>query len=226
MYLVQSDEDQQGQAMMDLQTMPSLITPGTILFAVLKNTVNSDQPRTPVMARIIAGPYKDATVLGNFTREDDRLVVRFTQLIPKGSAMPIYLNAYAIDPNTSETSVASDADHHYFSRYASLFAASFLQGFGQLFSQNNTEVVCNDGDVCTYTPVELSTRRGVYAGLGQVGEAISGEIRKNFNRAPTVTLERGTGVGVLVMSASYRSNSDEQKPFSEKNHEQTKQDER
>ncbi|WP_440616502.1 TrbI/VirB10 family protein [Cysteiniphilum sp. 6C5] len=187
----------------DLMTM---FKAGDILIAVIDTSVNSDQPNTPVLAHIVVGPYKHAKLLGSFVREEDRLVVRFNTLSIENHAKSISINAYAIDQHTAQTALASDVDHHYVLRYGSLFAASFLQGFGTYFSnaqQNNNRWCYTDRitgrEVCQGSEVAMSAKNAAYSGLGQIGTALSSSMSKQFDKPPTVTLDQGSAIGVLIM---------------------------
>ncbi|WP_151193875.1 DotG/IcmE/VirB10 family protein [Cysteiniphilum sp. JM-1] len=183
-----------------------LLKAGDILFAVLQSQLDSDQPNTPVLAKVVEGKLKGTKLLGNFAREDDKLVVKFSQLSSKDFAHSIAITAYAVDAETAQSALASSVNHHYFERYGSLFAAAFLQGFGNYFSQSGmqTTTICPAGSIgpCTTTTgrTNESMQYGLYAGAGQVGSAFSGALEKEFSRPPTVKLDKGAGIGVLVMA--------------------------
>lgn len=179
-----------------------LFKAGDILVATIDTAVNSDQPNTPVMATIATGRFKNAKLLGSFTRVDDRVIIQFNTLSAKDLLQSVSINAYAIDQNTAQTALATDVDHHYLLRYGSLFAASFLQGFGTYFDRKQQIIIFerSDRDVDLQNSASLSTRNAAYAGLGQIGTALSNAMAKQFNRPPTVTLDQGTAVGILIMS--------------------------
>ncbi|WP_162902422.1 DotG/IcmE/VirB10 family protein [Facilibium subflavum] len=177
-----------------------LFKAGDILFGVIDTALNSDQPSTPVLASIVTGPYRGAKLLGSFTREDEKLVIKFNTLALKDKSQSISINAFAVNQKTAQTALATDVDHHYLLRYGSLFAASFLQGFGTYFSDNQYQ--CPAGAyIC------INTQKGdlkplseaAYSGLGQIGSALSSNMASQFNRAPTVTLDQGSPIGVLIM---------------------------
>lgn len=180
-----------------------MIKAGTIHYAVLETGLNSDQPNTPVMATIISGRYKGARLLGGFSSVNERLVIQFN--VMTGDAFPesIGINAFAIDADTAANSLVSDVDHHYMLRYGSLFAASFLQGFGQAYQNFQ---YCPPGvTTCqVYQPNNIPTNdrtisTAKYMGLGQIGTNMSAEVMRNFANPPTVTVDRGTGIGILYM---------------------------
>jgi intracellular multiplication protein IcmE len=92
-------------------------------------------------------------------------------------------------------------------RYGSLFAAGFLQGFGNAYASymyngcppNSPCFVINTGSSNNNSNSLPPTQSAVYQGLGQVGTNLSGVMMQNFNTAPTVTLNQGTGMGILFM---------------------------
>ena len=174
---------------------------GDVLFAVIDTAINSDQPNTPVLARIVTGPYRNAKLLGTFTREEDKLVIKFNTLALKNRPSSIPINAYAIDQRTAQTAMATNVDHHYLMRYGSLFAASFLQGFGTYFS-NYQAYQCPSNSICINTDTNHlnPVSEAMYSGLGQIGTSLSDSVIKNFNKPPTVTLDQGSPIGVLIMS--------------------------
>ena len=183
-----------------------MIKAGDILYAVIDTSVNSDQPGTPVRAKIVTGKYKGTILLGGFVREQDKVVVSFTLMSGKQFSSSLPISAYAINGKTAQTAMASDVDHHYLTRFGSLFAASFLQGFGTYFSQNTATICINPGNcIGVDQQARESAANAAYAGVGQVGTQLSNSLASEFNRPPTVTLNQGTTVGILFMKDVSRS---------------------
>lgn len=181
-------------------TPPALITAGTVYYGVLDTAVSSDQADAPVMATIEQGPFKNAKLLGAFRLEGERLVVQFDSMTAPGAGHTIPITAYAIDGVTAQNALVSDVDHHYLLRYGSLFAAAFLQGFGNAYA--NWQPSCGaGGDNCTivttYEPEPPSTKQALYQGLGQIGQNLSSEVGQYFSTPVTVTLNQGMGIGIL-----------------------------
>ncbi|MGJ3493227.1 intracellular multiplication protein IcmE [Piscirickettsia salmonis] len=184
-----------------------MIKSGSIVFAVLDTQLNSDQPGTPVMATVVQGKYKNAKLLGSFQRENDKLVIKFNQMSIATMNSSLKINAYAVNATTAQNALASDVNHHYLLRYGGLFAAAFLQGFGEYYS-DTASTICGDSTTCIVTGDQSSdddsasqtTRKAMYSGLGSVGSALSQAAADNFNRPPTVTLNQGVGMGILFMN--------------------------
>lgn len=179
-----------------------IIKAGTIQFAVLDTALNSDQPGTPVLAKIVSGKYRGSRLMGSFVREKDKLVVRFSRMNIPNRATTLAINAFAISAKTAQNALASSVNHHYLYRYGSLFAAGFLQGFGNAFQ--TTQPTCPPGTPCTIVgnadATRATTQQAVYQGLGQVGSNWSNALENNFNTPPTVKLDQGVGMGILFMT--------------------------
>ncbi|WP_119344109.1 DotG/IcmE/VirB10 family protein [Facilibium subflavum] len=172
---------------------------GSVIYAVIDTAINSDQPSTPVLATVVTGPYRNAKLLGGFTREDKRLVIKFTSISIDGAKASTPISAYAIDAKTAQTALASDVDNHYMLRYGSLFASAFLDGFGNYFtySQQPSPSIWFDFN---YQRPPPTVKDAAYAGLGKVGQATSQAMQAQFARPPTVTVDQGTAVGILLMN--------------------------
>ena len=177
--------------------------PGDMLYAVIDTGVNSDVP-SAVMATVASGKYRNARLLGKFQRFEERIVLGFSRIVLE-SGEESQLEAYAVDPSTSEASVASSVDTHFLSRWGGLIASAFLEGLGEAkrFSgaqstvygggfagQSSDQMVWN-----SYSPSEQA-----WIAAGKVGTKASKIFEKNFERPPTVYLESGTPVGVLVLN--------------------------
>ncbi|WP_151193495.1 TrbI/VirB10 family protein [Cysteiniphilum sp. JM-1] len=175
--------------------LPPRIQAGEILFAVIHTSVNSDQKGTPVLAEVVTGEYKGAKLIGAFQLADKSLVIKFNMLaLPGQKALAI--DAFAVDPDSAQMGMASDVDNHYLSRYGSLFAASFLEGFGNAFNQSSNYYIY-PYDQKFPIQREVTVDDAIASGLGQMGTAMADEVKQNFRRPPTVTLNQGTSIGVL-----------------------------
>jgi intracellular multiplication protein IcmE len=181
---------------------PPVIHAGEILFAVLDTSVNSDQPG-PILATIVAGRFNGAKLIGSFTRPDngDKLVISFNMMSVPGASKTTSINAYAIDPSTARTALASRVNHHYLSRYGSLFAATFIEGFGNAFQSAGTTVTIGGTGGVTTTTVANGVGRSVLEnaviGLSTVGQNWGQVAMRNVNTPVTIDLFSGTGLGIL-----------------------------
>lgn len=177
------------------------LKPGDVLYAIIDTGVNSDVP-SAVMATVAQGKYRNSRLLGSFQRHEERMVLAFSRVIlPDGKNLQ--LEAYAVDPQTSEASVASSVDTHFFSRWGGLIASSFLEGLGgaKRYSgasstvygygnQSSDQMVWNN-----YSPEDQA-----WIAMGKVGEKAAKIFEKGFDRPPTVYLESGSPVGILIIN--------------------------
>lgn len=188
---------------------PVSIKAGSILFGVIDTALDSDQPGTPVLAHIVEGPLRGAHLMGGFTLAGKALVVQFNTMSLPTSPASFGINAYAVDAKTANNSVATSVNNHYLLRYGMLFAAAFLQGFGNAYqnytyncppgTQNCSVVNTNSSGVTTQNN-SVTTSEAFYQGLGQIGTNVGQAAAQEFNTPPTVKVASGTGIGVLFMS--------------------------
>jgi hypothetical protein len=90
-------------------------------------------------------------------------------------------------------------DHHRLSRWGGLIAASFLEGFGSAVANSGVSADNRWGDaIVTKTP-DYSVEDQTWIAAGKVGEVMGSKASKNFDREPTVTLNEGIPIGVLII---------------------------
>lgn len=179
-----------------------IIRAGEVLFAVLDSTVDSDEP-SPILATIVAGPFKGSKLIGSFNLPSNgtKLVITFNMLSVPGAPKTTSINAYAIDPNTARTALATTVNHHYLLRYGSLFAATWLEGFGNAVQSANTTITIGGTGVTQATTIQnginRSTLENAVIGLATLGKSWGQVAMQNVNTPITVTVCGGTGIGVL-----------------------------
>lgn len=184
---------------------PALIKAGSVLFAVLDTGVNSDYKDSPVMATIVTGEYKGAKLLGKLVTTEgvsgqmDRVILNFTLMNTDDWPKSRPVTAYAIDPDTARTVLASSVNYHYLQRFGALMATSFLQGYGEAFSSSGGTSVASAFGTSQTNP-ELNPSAKLAVALGQMAQAV-GEATKGYTeRPPTVKVNAGVGLGILFMS--------------------------
>ena len=182
----------------------ALVKAGDVLFAVLDTAVNTDQPG-PILATIVAGNLKGTKLIGSFNLpgNSDKMVINFNMMSIPGTSGTTSITAYAIDPNTGRTALASRSDHHYLLRYGSLFASHFLEGFGNAFQSANTTVQIGGTGGVSNTTISNGVGRSVLEnaviGLATVGKSWGRVAQEQFSTPTTVELFSGTGLGILFM---------------------------
>ena len=197
----------------NLANPPQIIKAGTVYFATTQNKVSSTQPGTPVMAKIITGPYKGSKILGGFSTEGKKLLIKFNTMVMDSREKSFSIGrTYAIDTKDGQMAVETDVNNHYLFRYGSLFASAFLEGLGQAYTPSATYcypvfpstsnpsggMSCSGGG--SDNPNQVNTKVALMRGVGQFGTKLAQNIGKNFNTPPTVTVAQGTLIGILFMN--------------------------
>jgi len=176
-----------------------VIKAGTITYAVLNTSINSDNT-TPILATIVSGPLKGSKLIGSFVKTgmySKQLAISFTQLNNPSFKTTLGISCVAIDPSTARTALSGQVNNHYLMRYGSLLASSFLQGVGTAYQgATSTIVTTAAGSAVSYTPP--NTKQLVMVGLGQVGSKWGQQVSTFVNRPVTIKIASGTGVGILI----------------------------
>lgn len=178
------------------------IKTGDILFAVLDTAVNSDEPG-PILATIVSGKFKGTKLIGSFNLPSNAnsMVITFNTMSIPGAAKTNSISAFAIDPNTARTALSSRTDHHYLMRYGSLFASSFLEGFGNAFQSADTTVTVGGtggaNNITVQNGIGRSSLENAVIGLATVGKSWGQASQQLFSTPVTVEVYAGTGIGVL-----------------------------
>ena len=105
---------------------------------------------------------------------------------------------FAIDVNTAKN---VKVNNHYFLRYGTVFATSFVEGLSEALLQSgqSTTTFPQTGAISTVKD-KLSDSKLIAAGLGKVGTNISNEAKSLIKTPPTVVMRKGATFGVLFMS--------------------------
>ena len=174
-----------------------LIPAGRGIYAHPVLAVSSDAS-APVVFQADTGPLAGDRMIGTFARQEDRLVIHINQVIHNGE--PIGVDGLVIAPGSMETSVASNVDQHYVSRFLLPAAAAFVAGLGQATAQtsNSAAVLSPFGGVTTTSRLNIQQQAGIAAGAAaaQVGSTLN-EARP---KGPTVSLEPNVAVGVMFLT--------------------------
>jgi len=181
-----------------------LVKAGSILFAVLDTEANSDYPDSPIMATIVEGKFKGAKLLGKLVTTKsvsgqlDRISLSFSIMNMDQWDNTKAITAYAIDPDTAHTVLASQVDYHYLQRFGAIMATSFMQGYANTLLQSGGTSTTGIFGTSTTSPA-LSPASKIAAGFGQVGQNLSSVTKNYTNIPPTVKVDSGVGLGILFM---------------------------
>lgn len=174
-----------------------LMPAGRGVYARTVLAASSDQGG-PVDVEALSGPIAGNRMTGNFERREDRLVVKLTKMtLQDGTQQSI--DALVIAPDSMETSVASNVDQHYTSRFVLPVAAAFVAGLGQAFAQSNQTVVAGPlGGATAFQRLNLGQQLGV--GAGVAGQQLGAILHDAAPKGPTVTLDANVNVGVVFLA--------------------------
>ncbi|MBP9867494.1 MAG: hypothetical protein KBC88_01015 [Alphaproteobacteria bacterium] len=190
----------QSVANIELKEQLKVIIPaGDIAYAQLLIEANSDI-KGPIVALVVSGPFSGAKALGTFTREDEYLVMQFTSITGKeGHSIPI--TAFAVDPATTLTGLATEVDHRYWTRIILPAAAKFVEGVGSAIAEKGTTTVTvsSGGDsTSTQDSSNIDVEQELYKGVEEASKTV-GEILKEDGKdvEPLVRVKAGTPIGLL-----------------------------
>ena len=173
-----------------------LIPAGRGIFAHTVLAASSDQ-NSPVVLEADSGPIAHARLIGGFSREGERLVVRINKMSFGGPDVGV--DGLVVSPDTAEAGVATSVEQHYLARFLLPAGAAFVSGLGQAFAQSNSTVVASPfGGATALQRLNLGQQLGVGAGVAgaRVGQALD----QAAPRASTVHLDKNSSVGVMFLS--------------------------
>jgi len=179
-------------------TKPPAVKAGSIMFAVLMTSINTDEPG-PILATIVEGKFKGGRLIGSIQNQGRKVQLNFNTLTLPDIPTSIPINAIAIDEKTARTAFSSKTDNHYLLRYGSLFASSFIEGYGQATLTSGTTVI-NSQTATQVSSPNLSPKGKFQVALGNVGNRYGSIAGNLFNTPPTVYVYPGTAMGILFLS--------------------------
>jgi len=172
-------------------------------YGELLTAVNTDEAG-PVMAKVVSGALNGATLLGKAEvagPNSQKAGLHFTTASIPGQTNSIAIDAWAIDPETARTAIATHVDNHYLLRYGSLFASAFLGGYGDALikgGQNQQLITSPSGSIVQTD--QYSNKQLMLAGIGNVGKQASTSMASVFNRPSTIEISPKIGIGILFTS--------------------------
>jgi intracellular multiplication protein IcmE len=174
-----------------------IIPAGRGIFAHPILALSSDETG-PVVLQADSGPIAGDRMIGNFSRENDRLIINVYQIIHNGQ--PISCSGVVIAPDTMQAAVASGVDQHYIARFLLPAAAAFVEGLGNAIAttSNTTQVLSPLGGATSTTNLNFHQQLGVATGVAaaQIGSTLAQDAPKG----PTITLDANVAVGVMFIS--------------------------
>lgn len=157
----------------------------------------SSDANSPVVLQADSGQIAGDRLIGSFSREEERLVIRINRVIHNGQEISV--EGIVVAPGTMEASVASSVDQHYASRFILPAAASFVAGLGQAFALSNSSITQSPfGGATALQRLNLGQQFGVAAGAAgaRVGQTLDAAAPKG----PTIKVDVNSSVGVMFLS--------------------------
>lgn len=195
----------QGGAASNVQQTPALklARAGDLQCGQVDTAVNTDEPG-PVLATIWQeGELKRTKLLGKIEtgQNAQKATLHFTTANIPGVNGSVQVDAYAVDPNTARTALATDVDNHLVQRYGLFLAATFLEGYGTAIMQagQNQQLVASPSGTVVQTDA-LDNTQILSAAAGNVGKRVADSLADGVNRKPTITIDSGTAVCFLFMN--------------------------
>ena len=173
--------------------MPALrwVTGRTVL------ATNSDSGG-PVVAELTSGPLAGDRVKGTAQKHEDRLTVTLSELtLQDGRTVPV--SAMLMAPDSKETAVASDVNHHYVPRIVLPTLAAGIQGLGQALALSGSSVFSGPyGASQNYNTFNGGQLAGIAAGTaaGQANQVLQQQTPKQS----TVNLAADVDVGIMFLA--------------------------
>ncbi len=162
-----------------------------------KLATNSDSGG-PVVAEITSGPLAGDRVKGTAQKHEDRLTVTMNELtLQDGRTVPV--NAMLMAPDSKETAIASDVDHHYIPRIVLPTLAAGIQGLGQALALSGSSVFSGPyGASQNYNTFNGGQLAGIAAGTaaGQANQVLQQQTPKQS----TVNLAAEVDVGIMFLA--------------------------
>jgi intracellular multiplication protein IcmE len=110
------------------------------------------------------------------------------------------ISAIAIDPDTARTALATKVNYHYLLRYGSLFASSFLTGYGNAVGRTNQTTTVSPFGSTTTQSGNLTPKQEFLTALGTVGQQWGSNLAPIMSTPPTIMVSSGTSVGILILA--------------------------
>lgn len=178
---------------------------GKILYAEIIGQANSDSPG-PVIAKVLQGDYRGATLVGSFKTTRDALVISFDKMTvettPDGEEIndTVAIKAVAVDTKDIGTGLATTVDRHMLSKLTIGFMSAFAQGFGDAVSDKGTTTYDTGNGTITTRNGDLDTTEQLYSAGGKAISKSGDILSQEFgNRPTTIIVKGGTPIGVLFL---------------------------
>lgn len=175
-----------------------IIPAGTVSYAQVANELNSDVPG-PVLAEILSGPFAGGRAIGEFSVENEYMVLTFKRIVK--DAVSYTVDAVAMDEKTTLTGMATDVDSHYIKRIILPAAAKFIEGYSSARGERSTTTTTGAGGETVTDKPKATTKEATNEGIAEAGKVLAKIVEEDGDLPVTVKVARGTTFGVLFLEA-------------------------
>jgi len=165
---------------------------GKIHIATLLVGINSDIA-SPVVANLLKSPLAGATLVGQFNRGDDGVLIEFSRLTYQGRSYAI--DAYAVDLDSATASVASQVNRRIVSRWAAVLGSALLGGLQRGVLADSNVVTPGLGTVVIERDLDGEDIAAI--AVGEIGRRTRPMAERYWNRPNTITVDEAVGIVFL-----------------------------
>lgn len=176
----------------------------TLVAGELDTDLDSDE-NSVVVATIQSGQWEGGKCFADgYKLMTNSIDMTFSRMVWNGHTYTI--KAKPVDSTTGRTSLSGDVDHHYFSRIIVPAIAEAISKGGQIYEDSYGQTTVSDG-VVIQDNEKPDNDQIVGAAIGGFGDAAAGVLKSDAGRMPsrTVTVPKGTTIGIQFMGAVYES---------------------
>ena len=170
---------------------------GSRYYGVLNIGINTDEISPTTATVLEGGPLIGAEFLSETpARVGEKSVVIFDSMSVGGADYSV--RAIALDPETNRSGLADSVNRHILERYLKLGIAAFVDGYAESL-QDSTTTVSSEGSTTTQTSAVPDGATQTKIAIGKVGEAFVPQFEDEFKRPPTVEVNAGREVVIMLL---------------------------
>lgn len=176
----------------------------TLAAGELDTDLDSDE-NSVVVASVESGQWEGAKLFADgYKLMTNSIDMTFTRMVWQGHTYTC--KAKPVDSQTGRTSLSGDVDHHWFSRIVVPALAEAISKGGQIYEDSYGQTTVSDG-VVIQDNEKPDNDQIVGAAIGGFGDAAAGVLKSDAGRMPsrTVTVPKGTTIGIQFLGAVYES---------------------
>ncbi|PHM37628.1 hypothetical protein Xmau_03846 [Xenorhabdus mauleonii] len=183
-----------------------IVPPNTRRPGVIDTAIDSDNLNSIVLAHIPAGFLEGATFSAKGVRlAGNGVEIHLTHMTLNG--VEYQVDAYALQDDTLQSSVASEVNNRYFSRIILPALASGIGGVGQLYKDQNTQILSTSNGTITGGTGKVNGSAVVGTVIGGIGEQAGQVIANDAAKLPIkqVHVNKNQVVAIQFMKGVYES---------------------